>query len=383
MRKVIVIFIALLLLASCTVSQYKTQEYLSEYDQNRNLGFTFCSTDSAYYCNSERMSFGMRYYDKASGIGGALCGKPECLHNSSECNAFCAMPIGLSVYNGKLYWASKSFDCFETALFCSNLDGTERKELFKLPEELDEDYKCAIIHRGYVFFADEINQISGGVASNSAQVVCATMDGKSAYTVLDKTYSGEEYINVSMQAVGNELYIMSRSLDGVELYSYNIHSHKLATLYVGDTDFIPDLFWAADDKIYVSGSVFTNPDLFEFYDVLYVYDMKSNSFEQLSVLSEMLNNGYSITAFCDDYIILNLYNEESYQVTVKAVDYEGNEKYTVMLPEYTEHTGRKYIGYDNGSVIYEYAQYGESEAITYWLVPLDGSESQILWSVIR
>ncbi len=381
MRRIAILILSLLLLTACTASPFTTDEYLYEYDQNRNLGFKFCSTEAAYYGNSELMYFGLRYFDKASGIGGVLCAKPECMHNSSDCNAFCAMLIGVSAYDGKLYWVSKSFDHFETALFCSNLDGTERRELFKLPEEMDDDYKCAVIHRGYVFFADEVNEVSLGVPSNGAKVICASMDGKKTYTVLDKSYTGEDYINVNIQAVANELYIMVRSLDDVELYSYDIHSHKLRELYIGETNFTPDLFWVAGDMIYVSGNVFTNHN-FD-YAVLYAYDMKSKSFEQQSILSDAAYSGYIVTGFSDEYIILSQYDADSYQVTVKAIDYDGNERYTVQLPDYTEHTGRRYIGYDNGAVIYEYHQFAEPETTAYWLVPLDGSEPTTLWSIVR
>lgn len=51
----------------------------------------------------------IRYVDKATGISGVLCGKPECRHDSDSCNAYVMLPKTLFFDSGRLWWIASGY----------------------------------------------------------------------------------------------------------------------------------------------------------------------------------------------------------------------------------------------------------------------------------
>lgn len=115
MRKKIILFILLsCLLTSCINSktspsllldnQFDTVEFLPEYDFRNEFGKwrQLYESEQAYYLFSDTNPF-LHYYDKESGISGVLCGKPECNHSDTSCNAYLAGGSSLMYYDGYIY----------------------------------------------------------------------------------------------------------------------------------------------------------------------------------------------------------------------------------------------------------------------------------------
>ena len=63
------------------------------------------------------------YYEFETGESGFLCGKPDCMHNTQDCNAFFVSAEGLGAYDGKLYvmWHDE--------VYRLNPDGTGRERI--------------------------------------------------------------------------------------------------------------------------------------------------------------------------------------------------------------------------------------------------------------
>lgn len=90
--------------------RFDTEEPLKEYDvetQYAYIGMDMCETEAAYYGRDLLSEFYM-YWDKQSGVSGKLCGKVECAHEDTSCNAYVRpSDSGLTVYEGYLYWTGQ------------------------------------------------------------------------------------------------------------------------------------------------------------------------------------------------------------------------------------------------------------------------------------
>ena len=135
--KRIILFTAMILtvvlLASCGDSgdpRFAADEYLEAYDQNRNLPPIFdglCKSGDTFYICTHSGKVLLQLFDGKSGMSMPLCIKPECTHTDDSCNAVLSgYANGLSVYEGRLYWAGVSND-FNYAVYSESLDGTGRQ----------------------------------------------------------------------------------------------------------------------------------------------------------------------------------------------------------------------------------------------------------------
>ena len=88
------------------------------------------------------------YYDEASGLYGKLCGKPECTHDTENCNAFIRMKFngdGVQIYENKLYYGDG-----QGGLYCAGLDGNGEELVTALWTGNGSNFKW-MIHRGYLY----------------------------------------------------------------------------------------------------------------------------------------------------------------------------------------------------------------------------------------
>ena len=170
MRKKIILFILLTcLLTSCINSktspsllldnQFDTVEFLPEYDFRNEFGKwrQLYESEQAYYLFSDTNPF-LHYYDKESGISGVLCGKPECNHSDTSCNAYLAGGSSLMYYDGYIYWVQQG-----NTLMRMKPDGTERETVQYL--------QCGIansvwLHRGYIYSVQSVSSVVDGVSQN-------------------------------------------------------------------------------------------------------------------------------------------------------------------------------------------------------------------------
>ena len=87
-----------------------------------------------------------------------LCGRPDCTHDNSDCNAYIFSGKALSYYGGYLYAASgNTADSLEARLIRMNPDGSNHvtvMDLTKFAKENGGDYaKCDIITDGFCLFS--------------------------------------------------------------------------------------------------------------------------------------------------------------------------------------------------------------------------------------
>lgn len=190
--------------------KFDTDEYLPDYDADLSFVQHFstgdfsgtspllCATeDTVYYYDMEHKL--IMYLDKGTGITGPLCGRPECMHDGSSCNAYVAGPAGMRVYDGKLYWAGGRM----------NLDGTDRE---KGPWNRNtggmNDIPTTVIHRGYVYTASAGQTASAGNAQYRAVVNATNMETGETFNVLTRDLKLHGAA-CEIRPVRNDLYIMT------------------------------------------------------------------------------------------------------------------------------------------------------------------------------
>ena len=98
---------------------------------------SFITTKQAIYCRRDGVVLfcptGAREFIP-------LCGKPDCAHNSGECNAWVGFGSGLGYYKNRLFAViSERNKGSDNLLVSMKLDGTDRREVLELPALIAPD----------------------------------------------------------------------------------------------------------------------------------------------------------------------------------------------------------------------------------------------------
>ena len=159
---------------------------------------------------------GLIYYvDKASGASGPLCGRPECMHNSSACNAYIGpCGYGICFYDGKLIFAAEEYaenGAYEgVCIYRMNPDGTDREKIGELisPDESNAFMNTSyMVHRGHLFFGGIKGEIRDGAYEYFNFVYDYDLGSKKRSVIYEVSNEGM----MRMQPVGDDLYIFDQA----------------------------------------------------------------------------------------------------------------------------------------------------------------------------
>ncbi len=131
---------ALLALTACG------EETTEEKSAKRNNAFDWQSNltegENGYYYLNEQESC-LYYLEEESGEYVKLCGKADCQHNTSDCNAYIeGASLGCVWYaDGKVYYTSLNDKSYFT-LSCMEEDGSNHEEITQLYKISPNDYVC-------------------------------------------------------------------------------------------------------------------------------------------------------------------------------------------------------------------------------------------------
>ena len=238
--------------------KFDTDEFLPDYDADpafvhyeSTRGSTLCQTEDTIYSlyNSYRPNETrdiLTFTDRATGISLPLCGRPECLHNSSTCNAYMTDASGLRVYEGKLYWVDGGLN-HSWDLMSMNLDGTGRSTVTSMGWARDTLHTAQsthyVIHRGYAYVSGTKHEvIVNGERMSSVSICAQPLDGGEGFTVWSKLIDGLGPM-CAIKPAGNDLYIMlyyfdyedRENLEGhfdtVEFYRWSSKTREAEFLY--------------------------------------------------------------------------------------------------------------------------------------------------------
>ena len=212
MKKTLALLLAALLtLSACGGPSGGPAEDSVDADRSfSHLGLQCCDTENTLYFIAGQT---ICYVDKDTGIGGPLCGKPECTHDGPDCDALLpdGQAIGLSYYRGRLYWCDD--DPLNGCIYSMAPDGTDRRAERALERELlpmSAQNERVVIHRGYVYLSCVKGGIVDGARRNSLYVCAFPLetDGD-GFVILDREVAGGS--DVAVQPWGDGLYIVGTS----------------------------------------------------------------------------------------------------------------------------------------------------------------------------
>ncbi|MBQ7915419.1 MAG: DUF5050 domain-containing protein [Firmicutes bacterium] len=252
-KKIICLFFIVLLFSSCANEtrglldeQFDTEVYLADYDAKNGFLNGDAGMDrygSVYYYSFMYGSPWIYYYDAASGVGGKLCGKPECVHMDQDCNAY-HIDGDFCIYDGQLYYTEGSL--MGKYLYRMDLTGSQRE---KVQSGIHSDI---FIHRGYIFSSETQEVTKKGEAS---QIYTLYQDvlGQEGQSKVILEVQASVVSKVFYQVQGNKVYIMpiSRSSEErtADIYEYNITTQKIKKLYSWKSNETPSGFVLEEDGL--------------------------------------------------------------------------------------------------------------------------------------
>lgn len=258
----LILAILLLLLAGCSdkpdspanASGDSSEPYalrLAPEDYNQAGGLSFFETPEAVYCQMDDKVF---FCPQGGDAFRPLCGKPNCLHDGRNCNAWCGWSE-IGYYDGALYAAGTSQEIDGGLdIIRMNLDGTDHKVVFTLNDSrLDEKTITWTFHRGKLFVLgrdDDIGQPQGeqmdcllavDLADYSVSELAADYLSGARLSELGKFYKDKLF------GLSFDLQTMSDNVAEIDIVTGEAHaliSEYIGGLYATDSTlyyYVPDV----------------------------------------------------------------------------------------------------------------------------------------------
>lgn len=388
MKRTITLLPALALLLTLTACNGAGETPSVDLDRNFAQQFAYCETEDAVYFSAWMGNRVILYADKESGIGGPLCAKPECEHNSASCSAYIdRYPLfGIGNYDGKLYFVSGEY------IWRADYDGTNRERVRPVDKKLRNDinFHNVFYHRGYAFFVGQTSTIVGGAPQYGSLAYALSLTDPEAEPVIifREALGADRGLNVDYDLRENELYVFMFTWgidhendvnipDSKALYiaRWNIETQESEMVFDAPIDFTPYEYWALEDSILMNGGGYVRE-----------LDIETGSLTQRFTFGEeWKGNDY----FTDNKVIslaganLNM-SEGSYCVK----DFDGNTiaSGSLQVPDFGGQESRFFTWYFLGAddealyVQYDLSVSGEASGILTRLVqvPLDGSGQRVI-----
>ncbi len=190
MKKTILLLCALLvlLLAACgkepqtTETGVKSTEAPStnllslapeDYNQTSWIGNFVETPEGCYYlnfigCDNDIIKL-LCFCPRGGDTFYPLCGKPNCLHNDENCNAyFDGSPLGFGYYDGAIY--ALDYSGFENKLIKLNLDGTDHS-VVKTLDNIEFVTSCWYHHGMFFIYYEDDEELPPQMQENHLYVV--------------------------------------------------------------------------------------------------------------------------------------------------------------------------------------------------------------------
>ena len=191
----------------------------------------FQETDN-FFCGTNRSGHYLQYFDKSSGISGALCADPACTHDTNDCGAYIERGTSLSYYDGRLYWLAKDTeDGNAFVLWQSDISGVNRRkvtELDFLDVILTYQPQQYVIHRGRLYMMGMANAVVGATVGHRITLLSTPLDGSGEVTVLyDQAFANGAW--PTMRFVGNYVYFSVPFREEGQVFTWTITRYNERT----------------------------------------------------------------------------------------------------------------------------------------------------------
>lgn len=392
----------LLTLAACGEGKGTGGEVEREIDTVRSFIHRFpevraVETEDTIYFKGLHDNY-LKYMDKATGIGGPLCGKPECRHNNEDCNAYLNYGAMCILIDGeRIYWINSGVHEKQHMLNSVALDGTGRREEAAYPRELFEDisgYMYGVLHYGWIYFGDIVRTIEDGEEQVYNYVLALPMNDKDEpFEILrERTKNTNSLI---LQVYGDYLYIMTNEesdestdevwLNDFKLRRWSVQTQELELLYEDAAQLdMPMEIWVTNDYVYFNRNTLSEGRIYRYEFVSgeceYLFDYGDVRLGNLGIADGIVT-GYDMTNNAGIYDFYSIIKDFEGNVLV-------NETYTFDLQDVCPYYSRyeaDLLGRDEELAYYSF--YGdhideESGILTRYIsiigVALDGSGARVL-----
>lgn len=263
-RFAIMLTLSALIFCSCgKQADFTVEEYLADWDANTSG--VVQSEDGYYYIGTAPrddmyIKTYLCYYDKLSGASGIICGRPECLHQDSDCDAyFPAGAEGLSFYDGKLYW----YDNFNGGIYCCDPDLRNRKKVVSVNHNdasLEFSNHSSAFHRGYYYIWGRCQGVSDAAVQNIWKFVRISLDTGKIETLFEQAAPENIYDGISdVSFCGTHAYIAVDHADvsnddkesvGFYILDFDLLTKESSTFCSGSDFTLLDIYATVDRDIY-------------------------------------------------------------------------------------------------------------------------------------
>ncbi len=287
------------------------------------------ATEEGYYFLDGQLNSKIYYHDFATDTTVPLCNRPDCSHDSPECNASMAQ-LGMFIYHmkfydGNLYVFGGTMGKDPREMVCRiSADGTTRGMVATLRVMSAQDtLSKVLIHRGYLYYAPPGPDATQQGTSELYRVSLGGGGEPELLQTFDRQYGS----NLSITAYGNYLYVGHRYyLDGemneqkMNIYRYDIHT--------GEQEFLLE----------TTGRQFLVKENSLFYvtmEGVMVYDLETGAQREILKMGQpsLVLDGDRL--YCDNRFYLYWYCDRDYSDrAISVIDINTMEVLTTIpLPE--------------------------------------------------
>lgn len=232
----VILCVCCLLIGACGESrdlvlqeEFRTEEYLADYDAQMqyqpDTATGICRIGETYYF-AAYPSFYFYFYEEGEGVSGKLCAKPECTHDSKDCNAYIGGIGGryggtLQVYDGMLYYIGEY-----GVLYQMKPDGTQKNQVMKV-ETGNGDIRLAL-HRGYAYVLRRDEQITGAQTNNILTVQRYVIGDEESKTEIFRQEAEGGIISSKWIFHANTMYLLMENKEGPTITKNGFYRFDLA-----------------------------------------------------------------------------------------------------------------------------------------------------------
>ena len=248
-KRAFLFLLSALLLASCGKKDEFAdfgEEYVPGYDDNRSEIKGTTLADSILYVNP---SFYIYCLNLETGESYPLCSKPNCSHNTNECNAYKPQSM-VGSYQNQLIVTDDSWNIVSYL----RTDGSGGEEIGTFVDYDAKEYinghqiGFPIAHRGYLYVGYSLYSKDEAIS----RFVRLPVSGGEPEILYEKTQPFETskrgtFMFSNFYGIGSKVYFQFRdaNININEIYCYNTKSGKISQIYKGECQWVSYL---ADDE---------------------------------------------------------------------------------------------------------------------------------------
>lgn len=373
----IVLAALLLFLTACSGGDDKTQGEVTVDPRlfNSNASLINATEDTVYFMTGRDYgsSYRISYMDKATGYAGVLCGKPECPHANSDCNAWVDGALVMTVSKDRIFWADMDYSG-RLLVYSIALDGTDRRTEWASPEDYVRSMgsRWLKVYGDVIYFAIETSVVVDGEYTNPISIIAILRGSGEVYDVLPFTDEFDSIGTVIFPTeeglfyCGKETVVLGEDEWGYiqHIRFFDLAIRETQALYDG---FIQDMsritsIWPVEDGLLIGGSAATVYKLR--YDTREIEPFLE--IEGIDVPSVYLGDGLAVA------VKLNRVSDPTIELLVE--NFDGEQLSYATYPPFVNFMS--FEGYDS-----DYFYFGDGLAGNgvFSIIPRDSGDVITLW----